>query len=373
MLLYCQFLIFAVYYNLSITIIKKQMIFFSPNARHPENSQSSRQSQACLTRKIATTVLRSCGFHVWLVFLIVSLLFSTASFADDSLIEGAKLCTQYLPRSERQNAIPSQLLAAIASTESGRYHRELGLNLPWPWTINVEGKGYFFDTKAEAIKAVQNFQSRGIQSIDVGCMQVNLHHHPEAFANLEQAFDPAYNVAYAAQFLKNNFTQEGSWRKAAADYHSHTALYGNPYANMVFGAWSKIINKVADARAGRPVLQAVADKSEPPVLNHKTTGLAAATPKYHATHMHSISVSSESTTKENGVLVVRGNTDAVNTHENEKRDEFVSAKTPPKEENGAKIIKVAKGQFQPRVKVNNENADSAAKISSQNSAFVFDN
>ena len=319
------------------------------------------------------TLMQNIKKYFKLVFAILALSFcGAASFADDTLIEGAKLCTQYLPRSERQNAIPSQLLAAIASTESGRYHRELGLNLPWPWTINVEGKGYFFDSKEEAIKAVQNFQSRGIKSIDVGCMQVNLHHHPNAFANLDQAFDPAYNVAYAAQFLRNNFTQEGSWRKAAADYHSHTALYGNPYANMVFGAWSKIINKVADARAGRPTLQAVADKASPPIVNNKNNVIAASSAKYHSTHMHSISVSTEST-KENGVLVVRGSSDVVNNHENEKRDEFVSQKSSPKEENGAKVIKIAKGQFQPRVKITNVNGDSATKISSQNSAFVFDN
>ena len=32
-------------------------------------------------------------------------------------------------------------------------------------------------------------------------MQVNLGYHPDAFEDLEQAFDPTYNVAYAASFL----------------------------------------------------------------------------------------------------------------------------------------------------------------------------
>src|SRR5262245_13174888 len=72
----------------------------------------------------------------------------------DALIEGAKLCTRYLPRHEREFGIPVHLLAAIASTESGRFHKALGLNLPWPWTINVEGRGHFYDTKEEAIAAV---------------------------------------------------------------------------------------------------------------------------------------------------------------------------------------------------------------------------
>ena len=215
---------------------------------------------------------------------------------DNTLIEGAKLCTRYLPRHERQYGIPEHLLAAIASTESGRFHHALGMNLPWPWTINVEGMGHFYDTKEEAIEAVRSYQSRGFSSIDVGCMQVNLHHHPGAFASLDQAFDPAYNIAYAAQFLKKNFQEEGNnWRKATADYHSRTLAYGSPYANLVYGAWSKIIGKVADARAGKPILNASAAMlPKPPRVS----------PTYRSLRMHSISVSRD-TTRENGVLVVR--------------------------------------------------------------------
>jgi len=61
---------------------------------------------------------------------------------------------------------------------------------PWPWTINAEGQGPYFATRAEAISAVQRLQEQGVRSIDVGCMQVNLLHHPQAFATMEQAFDP---------------------------------------------------------------------------------------------------------------------------------------------------------------------------------------
>ena len=41
-----------------------------------------------------------------------------------------------------------------------------------------------------------------MRSIDIGCAQVNLMHHPDAFASLEQAFDPMANADYAARFLK---------------------------------------------------------------------------------------------------------------------------------------------------------------------------
>ena len=62
------------------------------------------------------------------------------------------------------------------------------------------GRGHFYDSKAEAVAAVRAMQARGIQSIDVGCGQINLMHHPDAFANLELAFDPQANATYAARF-----------------------------------------------------------------------------------------------------------------------------------------------------------------------------
>ena len=82
-------------------------------------------------------------------------------------------------------------------TRSRHRHRH-----PWPWTVNAEGQGAFYDTKAEAVAAVRAMQARGVRSIDVGCGQINLMHHPDAFASLEQAFDPQANAAYAARFLK---------------------------------------------------------------------------------------------------------------------------------------------------------------------------
>lgn len=327
------------------------------------------------------------------VFLITSNSASAMISDDRALIEGAKLCTSYLPRQEREYGIPVHLLAAIASTESGRYNKELGLSLPWPWTINVDGKGYFFDTKEEAIAAVRDLQARGYQSIDVGCMQVNLHHHPNAFSNLEQAFDPAYNVAYAAYFLKQNFQDEGSWRKATADYHSRSPIFGEPYAHLVFSAWGRIINKIADARAGR--LTAPELKAEAPTT--MSSGFAHWPPRhtYHALHMHSISVSHD-VSSENGVLVIRPNHSNVAYKQEASADEnFVVNKPPPSRPSvvatpiqpsttkGAEVIKVAphtntvaKGQFEGgaiHTISSQANAPAADQGGKQNSVFVFDN
>src|SRR5487761_2605604 len=95
------------------------------------------------------------------------------------------LCRQAIAAAERGHGIPAGLLAAIGQVESGRPDPVSGALHPWPWTTEIEGQGAFFDTKAQAIAAVRASQARDVRSIDVGCMQVNLLHHPDAFSSLE--------------------------------------------------------------------------------------------------------------------------------------------------------------------------------------------
>ena len=72
-------------------------------------------------------------------------------------------------------------------------------------------------------------QAQGVRSIDVGCMQVNLMHHPNAFASLDAAFDPTANALYAARFLNTLYGISGSWVQATAAYHSQTPAIGADY------------------------------------------------------------------------------------------------------------------------------------------------
>lgn len=165
--------------------------------------------------------------------------------SDAALERDGAQCTRQVARSERQYGIPQRLLAAMAATETGRRHKGLGVQIPWPWTINVEGKPYFFDTKREVVAAVANFQRQGITSIDVGCMQINLHHHPHAFSNLEQAFDPRYNVDYAARFLRGHYDETLSWKTAVGRYHSRTPAHATRYIGAVYGQWYGLASKAA--------------------------------------------------------------------------------------------------------------------------------
>ncbi len=148
----------------------------------------------------------------------------------------ASRCQTAVDTVERHAAVPPKLLLAIARTESGRLI-ESGRVVAWPWTINVAGIGYFFETVEAAITAVETFQAANVRSIDVGCMQVNLMYHPDAFASLRQAFDPSVNATYAARFLAALRAELGSWPKAIAAYHSRTPDLAAAYGQRVMQAW----------------------------------------------------------------------------------------------------------------------------------------
>ncbi|WP_052214813.1 lytic transglycosylase domain-containing protein [Belnapia sp. F-4-1] len=149
------------------------------------------------------------------------------------------LCEAAITTVEREAGLPPRLLAAIARVESGRRDPATGTLEPWPWTINAEGRGSFFPDKAAAIAAVRSNQAQGVRSIDIGCMQINLRHHPNAFASLAEAFDPLANVRYAARFLKELKSTRADWMAAAAAYHSQTPEHAKPYRARVAAAWAQ--------------------------------------------------------------------------------------------------------------------------------------
>lgn len=175
------------------------------------------------------------------------LLLGTAVWSPDAVaISGQyiektqEICAVAAKTVERRNGIPRHLLAAISLVESGRYDAEQGESFAWPWTVTAEGKGRYFATKEEAKVEVEVLLSQGIKNIDVGCMQINLHYHWEAFATLDAAFDPEKNAAYAAKFLKSKYAIARNWLTAAGQYHSHTPENFRPYRIKVLSFWNRL-------------------------------------------------------------------------------------------------------------------------------------
>jgi hypothetical protein len=159
------------------------------------------------------------------------------------------LCRAAIAAAERAAGIPAGLLHAIGRVESGRRDPGTGTFGPWPWTINAEGRGQFFPTREAAIAAVRQLQAEGVRSIDIGCMQINLRHHPNAFASLEEAFDPAANARYAARFLTELQATRNDWLRAAANYHSNTPQFADAYRARIEAAWPEERQRAATLAA----------------------------------------------------------------------------------------------------------------------------
>ncbi len=170
----------------------------------------------------------------FILALYLFCLFPLYSYANmDAEIAESHKCSKMFPYFEKTHQIPPDTLYSISLKESGKKHTEHKIMVVWPWTVNVEGKGYHFNTKREAIFFVRKQIIQGKENIDVGCMQINLKHHLKAFNSLNQAFDPEQNVAYGAKFLKAKYDQLGSWHKAIAYYHSATHDLGYKYKQDV--------------------------------------------------------------------------------------------------------------------------------------------
>jgi transglycosylase-like protein with SLT domain len=180
------------------------------------------------------------GFALVMALILGVPLAARADTNDETAAENPwTMCAKATNRLERAEGIPRQLLRAISKAESGRYHEGKQLVMAWPWTVMAEGRGRYLDTKEAAIAEVEGLRARGVKNIDVGCMQVNLQAHPDAFASLDDAFDPLTNVTYAASFLKTLAAEQGSWAKAAAYYHSQNPAHYHGYRTKVREIWAE--------------------------------------------------------------------------------------------------------------------------------------
>jgi len=177
----------------------------------------------------------------WGMAVLVGMLLVTGSGAARATIPNLPtqaLCAAETAKAERSYSIPSQLLDAISLVESGKYDPESKAVLAWPWTVMAEGEGRYFPTKAEAVAEVKKLKARGVKNIDVGCMQVNLMYHGQAFASIEEAFEPASNVGYAARFLRGLYESTNHWPTAASYYHSQTPHLAANYRDKLMKVWN---------------------------------------------------------------------------------------------------------------------------------------
>ncbi|MDQ2090567.1 transglycosylase SLT domain-containing protein [Marimonas arenosa] len=138
-----------------------------------------------------------------------------------------QVCDHVATLASQKSGVPLSVLQAITRTETGR--KKNHHFTPWPWTVNMEGKGVWFDSLDEARAFVFRHFKRGARSFDVGCFQINYKWHHKAFDSIDEMFDPEANALYAAAFLKELYAEKGSWTDAAGAYHSRTPKYAKRY------------------------------------------------------------------------------------------------------------------------------------------------
>lgn len=140
-----------------------------------------------------------------------------------------------------ERGIPDHVLYAVALTESGIEVPSIGGFRPWPWTLNVEGRGYFFDSRLDAWQALTKWIEDGKHTIDIGLMQVNWRYHEKRLGTPWQALDPYHNLHVGALILKECYTSEGNWWASIGCYHApNNARRADTYRHRVLSRYRRI-------------------------------------------------------------------------------------------------------------------------------------
>lgn len=179
------------------------------------------------------------------------------------------ICRTAAIRAADDAGIPREVLLAITLVETGTNRG--GVSGPWPWTLNVAGKGVWFNSRAAALVHAQHTLANGQTSFDVGCFQLNYRWHGSAFASIDQMFEPGPSGAYAAKFLKSLHTETGDWIKAAGFYHSRTSKHAKRYRNLV----AQAVKRMGGAPIPDPPRVASSGTGKETTLGARPTKLAA--------------------------------------------------------------------------------------------------
>lgn len=136
------------------------------------------------------------------------------------------LCDQAASRAAENVGVPVPILLAITRTETARN------GMPWPWTMNIDGRGRWFSTREDAVNFAADSYDSGVRSFDIGCFQINHRWHGENFTSIRAMFDPDTNATYAARYLVSLFEEFGAWDQAVGAYHSRTPRHATRYVRI---------------------------------------------------------------------------------------------------------------------------------------------
>ena len=140
-----------------------------------------------------------------------------------------------------EQGIPEAILYAMALTESGKTIDAIADTRPWPWTLNVAGQGYFFDSRLAAWQALRSWLQTGESSIDIGLMQVNWHYHQDKLGSPWQALEPYHNLRVGAAILQTCYQVRQEWWSSVGCYHAPSNQdRADRYRQRVVAHWRRL-------------------------------------------------------------------------------------------------------------------------------------
>jgi hypothetical protein len=170
------------------------------------------------------------------LIVLTSLILPRAGWSDESVPVGYRTIAA-------ERGIPYTVLYAIALTESGKQVRAINVYRPWPWTLNIAGRGYFFDSRLAAWQALTVSLQAGQLSVDIGLMQVNWRYHQKRLGTPWQALDPYFNLRVGAGILQECYTTRQDWWASVGCYHSPAdAQRAEQYRRRVVSRWQRLVS-----------------------------------------------------------------------------------------------------------------------------------
>lgn len=144
-------------------------------------------------------------------------------------------CEVAIAAAETRHGLPGGILLALGRTEALR----AAWGRVWPWTLNIEGEGGYYESRESALGALQRAWQRGVTNIDVGCLQVNAHWHGGRIRPVD-LLQPEKNADYGARYLLELFNATGSWSTAVGHYHSRDQARARSYTRTVCRQFASI-------------------------------------------------------------------------------------------------------------------------------------
>jgi len=121
---------------------------------------------------------------------------------------------------EECKMVPRDIVLRVVTHESKSTYQ--GRIQPWPWTLNIDGKGYYFSNYHKALLAAIKAHRNGAEKLGIGFGQIEWKYHKDRFdKNIAAALHPRRNIKVVCEILVEAWSSKRvkTWEDAIAYYH----------------------------------------------------------------------------------------------------------------------------------------------------------